>query len=94
MLYDISFLWPWLLLAAVIGLAVGMSAEPPDFGQSWRESWFKQALIAIVVALVVAWLHILPGRAAFWWESAILFAIVYLLAGVVGGRFPRKSASS
>ena len=93
MFYDLSFLGPWLALAAVLGVAVGMNSEAPDWHAPWRNSWFKKALIGLVVAVVIAWLHIFSGRFEFWWESAILFVAVYLLFGALGSRFKRNRSA-
>jgi membrane protein YdbS with pleckstrin-like domain len=93
MFYDLSFLGPWLALAAILGVAVGMNAEAPDWNASWRDSWFKKALIGLVIAVVIAWLHIFSGRFGFWWESAILFVAIYLLFGALGARFKRNRSA-
>jgi len=93
MFYDLSFLGPWLVLAAILGVAVGMNTEAPDWRASLRDSWFKKALIALAIAVVIAWLHLFSGRFAFWWESAILFAAVYLLFGALGSRLKRDRAA-
>jgi membrane protein YdbS with pleckstrin-like domain len=86
MIYDFTFLWPWLALAAILGGAVGWNSEaPPEWATAWRENWLKQALIALVVAVIIAWLHVFPGRVGYWWETAVLFAAAYLVGGVIGG---------
>ena len=94
MFYDLSFLGPWLALAAVLGVVVGMYSEAFDWHAPWRDSWVKKALIGLVVAVVIAWLHIFSGRTGFWWESVILFAAVYLLFGALGFRLKRDRSGA
>ena len=89
MIYDITFVWPWLILALLLGGAIGRSSDPIDWQQGWRDSWFIRTVIVLVIALIIDWLHIFPGRFAFWWETAILFAAAYLIGGALGGFLKR-----
>jgi hypothetical protein len=94
MIYDIAFIWPWLILALILGGAVGRNADAIDWQESWRDSWIKRWAIVLVVALIIDWLHIFPGRFAFWWETAILFAAAYLIGGILGGYFRRAPGTT
>ncbi len=94
MFYDLSFLGPWLVLVALLGVAVGWKSDAPDWRAPLRDSWFKRVLVALVVAVVIAWLHIFKGRFEFWWESAILFAAVYMLFGALGARLKGDRAAA
>jgi hypothetical protein len=92
MFYDLSFLGPWLVLTALLGAGVGWKSEAPDWRAPLRDSWIKIAIVALVIAVVIDWLHVFHGRFAFWWESAILFAVVYLLFGALVARLKRDRA--
>ncbi len=94
MFYDIGYLWLWLVLVLLIGVAVGMNTSPPDWSAPIPDSRIKQALIALVVAAIIAWLHIFAGVFAFWWETAVDFAAAYLIGGVIGGRLPKRSVTA
>ncbi len=85
MFYDISFLGLWLALALLLGAGVGWWTEVSGAQAPWFFGWFRTALIAWLVGLVVAWLHWLPGRLGFWLESALLFFVLYILGCLIGG---------
>jgi len=85
MSYDVSFLWGWLALAALIGAAVGWRTESSEPQAKLFQGGFRAALIALAVAFVAAAIHLFSGRAAFWLESAVLFCVVYLVGCFAGG---------
>ena len=85
MLYDISFLWIWLTLALLLGVIVGWWTEASGAPAPWFFGWFRQALIAWLIGVVVAWLHWLPGRLGLWLETALLFFAFYVLGCLLGG---------
>ena len=89
MIYDISFLWIWLLLSIVLGGAIGWRTESADPPAPLFRGWLRIALIVFVVALVAAIVHVLGGRAAFWLESAVLFFPAYLIGCLAGGALKR-----
>jgi hypothetical protein len=93
MFYDVSFLWIWLALAALVGGVVGWRNEAPGPQQPWFEGWFKYALIALGVGFVVAIIGILGGRIAFWLETAVLFFAVYLIGCLIGGAARRTRSA-
>lgn len=92
MFYDFSFLWFWLLLAALVGGWIGWRNEAEGPQQPWFEGWFRNALIALGVGFVVAVIGILSGRAAFWLETAVLFFAAYLVGCLAGGAAKRTLA--
>jgi hypothetical protein len=94
MIYDISFLWIWLLLALVLGGVVGWRNESSDPPGPWFLGWFRIALIVLIVAFLAAILHILPGRAGFWLETAVLFFVAYLIGCLAGGALQRWRVSA
>ncbi len=94
MLYDLSFLWIWLVLAALVGGAIGWRTEDSGPQGPWFEGWFRFALIALGVGVVLALAGLLPGRAGFWLELAVLFFIVYLIGCLAGGALQRLRAAA
>ena len=79
MMYLISQLWLWLLLALVLGLVVGWmtcAKEPPT---RWWTGWVPWGMIAFLVGLVVAVLRLLPDRLGFMLDSALLLFASYFI---------------
>ncbi len=84
MFYDFSLLWLWLTLALLLGTIVGWMTWKPGVESSWFAGWFHWALVAWVVGLAVAILHLLPGRVGFWLETALFFFAAYAAGCLVG----------
>ena len=85
MFYDVSFLWIWLVLAALIGGFVGWRNEIEGPQAPWFEGWVRYALIALGVGFLLALIGLVPGRMEFWLESAVLFFAAYLIGCLAGG---------
>ena len=85
MLYEISFLWAWLVVAMMIGCVAGWAAKPVGLRGGGSLGWAAPALIGLAIGLVAAWLHWLPGRAGFWLDTGLLFLASYGVGCVVGG---------
>ncbi|HUN12668.1 MAG TPA: hypothetical protein PLE50_10440, partial [Rhabdaerophilum sp.] len=83
MLYLISVFWFWLLLALVLGLAVGWFTFSRDGKGNWGGvvPW----LIALVVGGLVAWLKLLPTSLGYWFDVAMLFLASYVVGCLVSG---------
>ena len=93
MSYDVSLLWYWLVLAALVGMAIGWRTEGPEPQAPWFHGWVRNAVILFVLAFVLAMAHAVSGRAAFWVETAVLFSFVYAIGCVVGGGVQRLRAA-
>ncbi len=83
MLYLISVFWFWLLLALVLGLAVGWFTFSRDGKGNWGATvpW----LIALAVGAVVAWLKVLPTSVGYWFDVAMLFFTSYVAGCLISG---------
>jgi len=83
MLYLISTFWFWLLLALLLGLAVGWFT----FSREGKGSWGGVVpwLVALVFGALVAWLRILPTSLGYWFDVAMLFFASYLVGCVISG---------
>ena len=93
MIYDVSFLWLWLALAVLLGGFVGWRNEVEGPQAPWFNGWVRYALIALIVGVIVALFGLLPGRAGFWLETAVLFFVAYLIGGLAGGALKRLRAA-
>jgi hypothetical protein len=92
MFYDISLLWVWLAIVAVIGAAIAWRNEGEGLQGPWFMGWFRVAVIVWGVGVVVALLGLLRGRAGFWRETAVLFFAVYVIGCLAGGAIKRLRA--
>jgi hypothetical protein len=85
MAYDLSVLWAWLPAAWMIGGAVGWATSANRPRRRRVFGWLGFALFALVVGVVAAWRHWLPGRAGFWLETALWFFASYIVGCLLGG---------
>lgn len=78
-----SFVWGWLLGAALIGLAMGwISIVQRGEGVSTRLARWLALLAAILVGLALA--HIVPGRFGYWLDLFLVMFALYLVGCAVG----------
>ena len=103
--YDFSFLWPWLLPAAILGAALARTrAGDPEACARRRRGlalWLGAASIAFAAGIGVAATRWAPGRPAFWLEAASLFLTSFFAGGFAartfrprGGRRPAPRSAS
>jgi len=85
MLYELSFLWIWLALTLGLGAIVGWATEAGGAQGPWFHGWFRWALIAFCVGVVVAWFRWLPGSLGFSLETALTFFGFYVIGCLLGG---------
>lgn len=79
MMYLISQLWVWLLVALVLGLIIGWitCARQPE--TRWWTGWVPWGLTAFVVGCIVAVLRLVPDRLGFMLDSALLLFASYFI---------------
>ena len=94
MFYDVTFLWLWLALTLIVGAAIGWLTEGEGEPTVWFRGWFRIAVVVFVIALLAAILHLIPGRAGLWVETAVLFAAAYAIGALVGGALNRLRAAA
>lgn len=83
MMYLVSQLWVWLLLALIIGLVVGWltcSQEPTR----WWVGWVPWGTFAFLIGLAVAVLRLVPDGMGYLLDSALLMFASYIIGCCIG----------
>jgi len=93
MIYDIGYLFYWLVITVLIGGYMGWRHETSGPQAPWFEGWVRVALIALGVGFALALVGLLGGRLGFWLESTVLFGVAYGLGGLAGGALRRQLAA-
>jgi len=87
MTYLLATYWLPLLLALVLGAAIGFfTFSHPAKGwwpQHWP-NWCKALGAAFVIGIIVAWLALLPGYAGHYLETALLLLAAYFVGCLAG----------
>ena len=94
MFYDETYLCFWLALALLLGGYIGWRNEAPGPQAPWFTGWVRNSLIALIVGAILSLLGLLPGRMGLWVETAVLFAIAYIVGGLAGGALKRYSGAA
>lgn len=87
MTYLLATYWLPLLLALVLGAAIGFFTFSPPARGWWPRSWpnWCKALGAFfVIGVAVAWLGLLPGYAGHYLETALLLLAAYFIGCLAG----------
>jgi hypothetical protein len=83
MVYLVMFHWGWLLASLLLGLAMGWIAvvhRGPAVSKTLARS--LALLAAALVAVAIS--RILPGRAGYWLELALIMFVPYLVGCAIG----------
>lgn len=83
MMYLITHLWIWLLLALIIGLVIGWitcSGEPTR----WWTGWVPWGTAAFLIGLMAAVLKLLPNRAGYLLDTGLLLFGTYIIGCCIG----------
>jgi predicted flap endonuclease-1-like 5' DNA nuclease len=83
MVYLFQTFWAWLLLALLLGVVFGWITCRKE-KTSWFSGWVPYGLIAIALGLIFAITKFIAGRAGLWLDTALMFAIAYLLGCCIG----------
>jgi predicted flap endonuclease-1-like 5' DNA nuclease len=92
MLYLISVFWFWLLLALILGLAVGWFT----FARSGKGNWGGIIPWALVfgTGAVVAGFRLLPKTIGYWFDLAVLMLAAYLVGCLLSALFRSKGSAA
>lgn len=82
MLYVAMFHWGWLLGALLLGFAAGWISVVQRGGVSRATSRWLMALVFILV--VAALVRVVPGRAGYWLDLALVMFALYLVGCTIG----------
>ena len=83
MVFLLTFHWGWLLGSALLGLAMGWIAvvhRGPVVSKRMSRWLSLLALVLVVAALA----RVVPGRAGYWLDLALVMFAMYLLGCAVG----------
>lgn len=95
MIPVLHHLWPSLALAGLLGVVFGWIGRPTGQTNSAGRVAMAVAAICLIVVGSIAVLGLVPERAGFWLDSAILHALAYvagLCLGQGAGRLARQTS--
>ena len=83
MAYLVMFDWSWLLIAALLGFAMGwIAVVHRGQGLSKQTMRWLAALVAALVAAALA--RVIPDRPGYWLDLALVMLAMYLVGCAVG----------
>jgi len=83
MIYLVAFYWGWLLVAFLLGFAMGwIAVVHRGRSVSKRIARWSAVLVAALVASALA--RIVPGRPGYWLDLGLLMFTLYLAGCAVG----------
>jgi hypothetical protein len=78
-----TFHWGWLLLASLLGFAMGwIAVVHRGHGVSRALAGWLGALVAVLLAASLT--HLVPGRPGYWLDLGLMIFAVYLVGCTVG----------
>jgi predicted flap endonuclease-1-like 5' DNA nuclease len=93
MWFIISHYWVAILLALGLGLIVGYFTCNKNAALERLNRWGFPALVATGVGILIAWMHLLPGRLGLWLETLLLTFITYIVGCLLGTYLKRWMAN-
>jgi hypothetical protein len=83
MAYLATFLWGWLLLALLVGFAMGwIAVVHRGQGVSKVAARWLAVLAAVLVGLALA--RVIPGRPGYWLDLGLIMFAAYLAGCALG----------
>jgi hypothetical protein len=83
MIFLATFHWSWLLLASLLGFAMGwIAVVHRGDGVSKSLAGWLGALVAVLLATSLA--HLVPGRPGYWLDLGLMIFAAYLVGCTVG----------
>lgn len=97
MVYLAGFHWVWLVVSLLLGLAMGWIAVVHR-GRGISKSIARWLSVMVLVLIVAAVMHVVPGRFGYWLDLGLVMLGVYLVGCAVGswlrdGVVSRQAAS-
>ena len=83
MIFLATFHWSWLLLAMLLGFAMGwIAVVHRGHGVSKGLTFGLAALVAALLAAALA--HVVPGRPGYWLDLGLMIFALYLIGCGIG----------
>jgi hypothetical protein len=83
MTYLLTYHWPWMLLAALVGFGMGwISVVQRNLGLS--DMMMKKYAVLIGALILASLFRLFPGRVGYWLDLALVMFVVYLVGCVAG----------
>jgi hypothetical protein len=83
MIFLAAFHWGWLLVALLLGLAMGWIAVVHR-GQSLPKTLVYGLAVAAAMLVALAWAHMVPGRPGYWLDLGLMMFAPYLIGCAIG----------
>ena len=83
MTYLVAYHWAWLVLAGLTGFAMGWIAVVHR-GRGLSDEMMKKYAVFTGALILVSLFKLLPGRAGYWLDLALVMFAVYLMGCVAG----------
>jgi len=83
MTYLATFHWGWLLAAGLLGLLMGWIAVVHR-GQGLSDVMMKKYAVFIAALVLASLFKLIPGRAGYWLDLALVMLAVYLVGCAAG----------
>ena len=83
MAYLATYNWAWLLIAALLGFAMGWIAVVQR-GEGLSSPILKKYAILFAALVIVSLARLVPGRVGYWLDLGLVMFIVYLLGCAAG----------
>jgi hypothetical protein len=83
MIFLIVFHWPWMLAAALTGLAMGWIAMVRR-GDGLSQRTLRRIAVAAGILALLALSRLVPGRAGYVLDLGLIMLAVYILGCAIG----------
>jgi len=83
MMYLVTFHWGWMLVALLLGLAMGWIAVVQR-GEGLSLPVLRHGAALVALAGVTALMRLLPGRYGYWLDLGLVLLVVYVMGCVAG----------
>ena len=78
-----SYLWGWLLAAALVGLAAGWISVVQR-GAGLSRAVLQQLIVLLAAVAGLAVVQAIPGRAGYWLDLGLIMLVLYIVGCVIG----------